>query len=584
MAQAVIWEARQFLKPGGYSKFKLKKQGNLPVDTSTILLIGKSDGGIPYNASDVPQKDRPMLFTSITDARSILRKGPLLDACEIAFAPSNDENISGASRVVCLRVQPATKSSLTLQSNSINTTTLKSADYGNHTNNIAIQGVSVTHPNFSSVTGLIFSLFKDGETVESDPLYAPTMELSYPNAGPAPSMTISYVSATDTFKINNGTTDIVDIKLSDYTSIDEVADYIRSKDSDIVVTVINAAAVPNTMDDIPATNFKDPQPAFVTTHTYALQLDYLNRVSPLTDAEQINATLRVKMDAFSKTYLTGGSTTAPNTNNYIGAIAVAETVQAFYQIELSGDKDIAQLNKRSVFASCDVKNRRERTGGSGALTSDSYADRMQNAKNLGSMFYIYGASPVKFTNSQGQEVTIDPLYIPVFAAAINAGNDPTTPPTFKALACLGNPEAYDSDTVDAFIKAGCQIVQDNELTGAPQIVRSVTTYQGSNLIATEFSMVCTALALVKDFRTQMENKFIGGTGTTGIPAVMRAEAIKLLDGYVQKGWLTDIAGPAYQNINIIIQGDRIYIEKDSTITAPINFIFDLFNLGAPGLE
>ena len=582
MAQAVIFESRQFFKPGGYSKFKLRPQGNFPVDTSTMVLIGKSDGGIPYNASAVTEEDRPMLFTSITDARAILRKGPLLDACEIAFAPSSDPNLAGASRVVCVRVQPATQSSLVLNSNSIATTTLKSADYGSHTNNIAIQAVSKTHPQFPSVTGVVITLFKDGQTVESDPLYAPQMELLYPLAGPAASMSLSYVSATDTFKINDGTSDIVDVKLSDFQTIDDLAEHIRSKNALIEITVIDGGSAPNLMDDIASTNFKNA--AFITTATYMTQLDWLNRVSPLTDAEQINATLRKKMDAFSKTYMSGGSTTSPTNSDYIGGITLAEKVQAFYQIELSGDPDIAQINKRSVYASCDVKNRRERIGGSGAVIADTYKDRQQNAKNLNSMFYIYGASPVKFTNSQAQTVTLDPLYLPVFAAAINSGNGPTTPATFKALNCLGNPEKYTNDEVDAFIKAGCLIVDNNELTGAPQITRSVTTYQGGNLIASEMSMVTTALALVKDFRIQMENLFISSTGTSGMDAIMRASALKLLDSYVIKGWLTDVAGQAYSNVNLVIEGDRVFIEKDATLTAPINFIFDLFNLGSPGLS
>jgi hypothetical protein len=582
MAQPVIFESRQFLRPGGYSKFKLRPQGNFPVDTSTMVLIGKSDGGIPYNASAVAEQDRPMLFTNINDARDILRKGPLLDACEIAFAPSSDPNLSGASRVVCVRVQPATQAQLVLQSNSINTTTLKSSDYGSHTNNIAIQAVSKTHPQFASVTGVVITIFKDSQTEESEPLYAPQMELLYPNAGPAASMSVSYVSATDVFRINDGVTDIVDVKLSDFQTIDELAEHIRSKNALIEITVIDGGSAPNLMDDIASTNFKNA--AFITTATYMKQLDWLNRISPLTDATQIAATLRVKMDAIAKTYLSGGSTSTPTNNNYIGAITLAEKVQAFYQIELSGDADLAQINKRSVFASCDVKNRRERIGGSGALATDVYKDRQQNAKNLNSMFYIYGASPVKFTNSQGQTVTLDPIYLPVFAAAINAGNGPTTPATFKALNCLGNPEKYTSDEIDEFIKAGCLIVDTNELTGAPQITRSVTTYQGGNLIASEMSMVTTALALVKDFRIQMENLFISATGTSGIDAIMRASALKLLESYVTKGWLTDVAGEAYGNLELIIEGDRVFIKKDATLTAPINFIFDLFNLGSPGLS
>lgn len=582
MAQAVVFEARQFYRPGGYSKFKLKPQGNFPVDTSTMIIIGKSDGGIPFNASAVKDIERPMLFTGINDARDILRKGPLLDACEIAFAPSSDPNLAGASRVVCIRVQPATQSSTILQSSTVNTTTVKSADYGSHTNNLAIEGVSVTHPQYASVSGLRITLFKDGNEIPSNNLYAPQMQLFYPAAGPAASMSVSHVSATGVFRINDGTTNIVDVIASDFQTVEELAEFIRSKNALIEIEIIDGGASPALMDDIASTDFKDD--AFVTTATYMMQLDYLNRVSELTDATQIDGTLRRKMDAFSKVYLAGGSTTAPSTQNYIDAITLAEKISGFYQIELSGDADIAQINKRSVFASCDVKNRRERIGGSGALATNTKAERLQNAKDLNSMFYLYGASPVNFVNSQGQRVTIDPLYIPVFACAINAGNGPTTPATFKALNCLGNPEGMDSDDIDDYIKAGCLVVDSNELTGAPQITRSVTTYQGGNLIASEMSMVTTALALVKDFRIQMENLFISSTGTSGVDAVMQAAAIKLLDGYVEKGWLTDIAGPAYANLELIIEGDRVYVKKDATITSPINFIFSLFNLGAPGLS
>lgn len=581
MAQPVIFEARQFLRPGAYSKFKLKPTGNVPVDVSTMVLIGKSDGGIPYNASDKDKADRPMLFTNINDARDILRRGPLLDACEIAFAPSSDPNLAGASRVVCIRSQSAAKSQIDLQSNAVNSMLVKSSDYGSHTNNIAIEGVSVTHPVYPSVAGLVITLFKDGNSEVSPPLYAPLFEMLYPGAGPAASMSFSYVSASDTFKINNGVSDIVDVKLSDFSTVDELVEYILSKEPLMEITTLSGGSAPRFMDDY-ATPVNAKGTARVLTATYSAQLDWLNRVSPLTDATQVGV-LRVPLDAFAKAYLSGGSTSAATNSDYIGAIELAESVQAFYQIELSGNKDIAQINKRSVFASNDVKNRRERIGGSGALTSDTIADRLQNAKNLNSMFYLYGASPVRFVNSQAQEVVLDPLYLPVFAAAINAGNGPTTPATFKALNCLGNPEKYSGDEIDEFIRAGCLIVDTNELTGAPQITRSVTTYQGTNLIASEMSMVTTALALVKDFRMNMENLYISSTGTSGLDAIMQASAVKLLDGYVSKGWLTNIAGPAYENLELVIQGDRVFVKKDATLVAPINFIFDLFNLGAPGL-
>ena len=285
--------------------------------------------------------------------------------------------------------------------------------------------------------------------------------------------------------------------------------------------------------------------------------------------------------------MTGGTHTVPTTQNWTDAIALADKVEAFYQVELSGDIAIAQLNKSAVKFSNKVKIRRERMGGSGAgdyAGADTYAVRQANAKGLNSFLYIYGASPIQRYNSESEFTTFEPKFLPCFAFGISAGNGPATAATFKALDALGNPEVYDQDDIDAFIRAGCQIVTINPRTGVPRILRSVTTHQGADLIPSEMSMVATALAMAKNFRVIMEETFTGQTLTENERGVIDAKAREILDSYVDTGYLTgDDVQAAYQITEFNFVGDTVSIVADLTETPVLNFIFTLMNISAYGL-
>ena len=221
-------------------------------------------------------------------------------------------------------------------------------------------------------------------------------------------------------------------------------------------------------------------------------------------------------------------------------------------------------------------------GGSGAgdySGADTYDVRRANSKALNSFLYIYGASPIQRYNSDGEFTVFEPKFLPVFAFGINSGNGPATAATFKALDAIGNPEVYSSDDVDAFIRSGCMIVTPNPRTGVPRILRSVTTYQGPELIPSEMSMVSTALAMAKNFRIIMEENFVGKNITIGDQGVIELKAREILDSYVSSGYLTgsDVQA-AYQITQFNFAGDKLSIVMDLTETSVLNFIFTLMNV------
>jgi hypothetical protein len=517
-----------------------------------------------------------MVFKNAPDAAKALKSGDLYEAIRLAFNPSSDAGLVGARRVITIRAQTASQSEITLQAGGLPSILVKSREYGKGANGIALEVDQVT--NAELLQGSIITAFNGQETIQSPAMYGMAAKIQYTGAEAIMLMSVE----NGVLKFNNGTVDVVTFTLSDYVSVQGLMEIVAAQ-AGLSVDVLSGDWKAVEIDDIPSTSIKDV--AKYITVANAEQLRYLNSVLEYTTATAISGSgNRKTLSDMSKTYLTGGATSASNVSDYIGAIQLAEKHEAFYQIELSGDLGIAMLNSESVKASCDHSNRRERIGGSGAKASMTYKERQEAARALNSMFYNYSASPITVVNGKGEIVTQDPRFHIVASLAINSGNGPTTSSTAKSLSAIGNPEKYTTQETEEFIRNGCQVVDRSELSGSYKTVRSVTTYQGVNLIASEMSMVATALAIAKDFRVQMEFAFVGRAGTEFMDALVEAKARSLLDGYLDAGFLTQSAKEqAYSNLEVKWEGDRFYVSVEGVLTSPINFIFNLLNFKAVGM-
>lgn len=128
MATAIFFGGRRINIPGAYSEIDATALAGLsPGAVGIVALIGEAEGGEPLTV-DSEVADHTRSETVLQTYRG----GDLRTAGQFAFAPSNDEAIpGGAQRLVAVKVNPATQSTLTLSDSlAADAVDLTSEDYG----------------------------------------------------------------------------------------------------------------------------------------------------------------------------------------------------------------------------------------------------------------------------------------------------------------------------------------------------------------------------------------------------------------------------------------------------------------------
>lgn len=160
MANGIFFNNRVTRKPGAYSRIDrsgLESAGL--ADAGIVVIVGTAEGGAPVTALSGP--DELLRARSPAQARALLRSGDLLEAANMAFAPSNDPAISGgAAEVVFVKVNSATQSSASLENGDGPVIDITSRDYGAFTEQIAVS----LQPGTTS--GFLLEI-SDGVTTES---------------------------------------------------------------------------------------------------------------------------------------------------------------------------------------------------------------------------------------------------------------------------------------------------------------------------------------------------------------------------------------------------------------------------------
>lgn len=158
MASAIFFGGRRINIPGAYSEIDASALAGLsPGAVGIVALIGTAEGGRPLSV-DSEDSDHVRSETVLQRYRS----GDLRTTGQFAFAPSNDEAIpGGAQRLVCVKVNPATQSTVTLpDDNALDAVDLTSVDFGLFTAQINIDVAAGTNQG-----KLITIVFED--TVET---------------------------------------------------------------------------------------------------------------------------------------------------------------------------------------------------------------------------------------------------------------------------------------------------------------------------------------------------------------------------------------------------------------------------------
>ena len=145
MAKFITFNGVTLVHPGGLTKIDADGMAQVGGGVSGVVgVIGEADYGQPYNpttAADDGVEPKVYQFTDPQSMSDTFKSGPLADAVDFLFNPSNDVRIpGGVQRVIALKSNLDTQSSAVAQNivGDAVACTLKSVVYGKNTNSIAL--------------------------------------------------------------------------------------------------------------------------------------------------------------------------------------------------------------------------------------------------------------------------------------------------------------------------------------------------------------------------------------------------------------------------------------------------------------
>lgn len=584
----VRFDGKDLYIPGYYAKRDISKVEGGGASGSTVIIIGKSTEGIPFNATSVyPNVDeRVNWITNTKEAREMLVSGEGYDAVRMALNPSNQPGINGAPLVGFIRMDLATQGSIELGNSDtpeVATLKLTSKVFGTNANQIQVKIATGT------TEGKKISIkYKDNPINEQDNInYAP-ITISYSGAGSAVALAIDPTTALTT-TVTGASGENLNILFSSFNTVQSLIDAINNHSSGVYLATANDPSLLSLecskLDEVTSGDSVNLKSA---TYTILAQvqacIDFFNSSNYLYSDGFVSTAKRRKLKNIAYTFLSGavnGST--PSVANWQTAIDMCEQIDAsFIQVVTSDSSIHAYLSTHISFMNGDGKNERQGMVGSTSVNTD--AEKKSSAQALNSLYMGFYGDEVKLYDENGVE-TVYPGYIAgALVVGMSAGNAITLPPTNKQLNIIGKKQNYSKSQLDNFIKSGV-IVSNPSPLGGIRVVRSVTTYQGANIIANEWSAVRTILFITKDHRAYVQSK-VGDAGDNTTLSSIESRAKERLEYYQENNFFVvdPDKGNAFRNVVVTAVGDTFNISYEATLVLPVNFILVTHNFTIIGAK
>ena len=529
-----------------------------------LCILGKSNGGEPYKMLE---------FGGLADAQETLVGGELLDAIAYAFSGSNTYV---PQKVYAMRVNNGTQSSVTLKTGVTDLLTLKSWDWGVHTNQLKILIADGTIAGSKKIT-----LGYKEKTESVDNIINAALEVNYLGEGVTPTVTIG----TDSITLGAMTdveapdtpepTDVLTVSFADFDTLEALVTRINEDVSEawgvnivgnnanlksVKLDTVTNASVEETGTTLYA-NFD----AFVTAIS---SMDLIGSVTILS-----SNTRKVPDNTDAYVYFTGGSVGSYGYSQWVDALKALELEDVQIIATPSTDSDVHALISTHCTNMSNVINRKERTcilGGIIGMTDEAAIAEAQGLNNRLVSFCC--DNPIKVNLISGNTETLSGAMLGVMLAAMESSMSPNTPLTFKQLNVLGFTKTRNVPNITTLIKAGIMVCNSNPENLSEYIcIRALTTFQGDDLINNERSMVREDLFMNRDLRAQFRPT-IGSAGISTNAAIktLKDRAIEwALNGYIVP---TDDNQNVW-DIKVRIDGDKVFITYSRYLTAPVNFVF-----------
>ncbi|TGJ99853.1 hypothetical protein EHO57_13920 [Leptospira langatensis] len=586
--RAVEFLGRTFTRPGAHGAFRTQPgSASASPDLNTMVIIGAADNGWDANDINLPFSQRVMEFGAADESKAVLSSGNLADAINNAFKPSKDSRFaSGPTLIRGLNPNP----NVAAQG-----TALSIDPAISHALKAIVPGPKGNQIRFRISNGGTIIQVGDAVNIQqSSPLNASDLSIEY--TGDATSAILTFDGATVGVALNGQTdsTQGFSALVKTYETIGALAAYINSLPG-YSATVLSQPDVKSIdLDHILVADAVDIKSAKVIGSLLKRQEAFFAGQGL---AQIVAATTRKPLADMSVfTYLSGGATGVATTQKWLDALdLVFDTAQAkgFYVNVCTDDEVVRLYLADKVSKANSVSGSDERFAGAGLDTTTSIDSRITDIKTTNSEYVTLGFSPVTtYAADNSTRRTFSGWMIAVFHNAIKASANVREAATNKDLNILDAPEVLTATQITKVLQAGALVVTRKPNSGPFKIEFALTSYQAENLILNQCSTVCTALALVKDFREWLNATYLGevptdpeafGSGLTD--ADIRTAVTQRFDNvYIRQfGWLTRNIytgeGAFDRNFQIKRDGDAIYfIFKDGKLVTPMNFMFFLIGL------
>lgn len=524
---------------------------------NSLALLGLSQGGVPKT---------PTIIRNIAHARQVLRGGELLWAVEKAFSPSADTNAPGT--IYAVRVNPATQATRTLQGGSplADVITVKSTDYGAHTNGVKIKIEA------ASVKGLKVTTQQNNQFYTKDNLARDAFTLRY--VGTEITGTVTVTESTVILKAGASTTTIL---LADFPTVQQLMERL-SVEPNWTVTINPGAETTLALRGLDGLTDADAKTAnLIVTANLQVVIDWINSAAEdLVTAERVSGALNPPATT-DFVYLSGGSDGVSTNSDWSDCFDVLQTEDVQWLAPLSETPAIwSMADSHCHFMSNIGKKERRCFVGPGTGLSLEQAASDASSLNSDRTSYVY---PAFYDYSAYGQLLLMPAYqLAAMCAAAFAGMIPGEPLTNKSMKVKGLevPIAAPSDT-DYLIRNGVFSIYQNS-RGGFRVAKSISTWRTSN----NFNRVevSTGVALdyvVRSVRERLE-LFVGNKGNqVALQAIIEETVSVLTMLTTQEPYgLGLLAGnddnPSFRNLSADLVDDSIRVEFECSPVVPINYI------------
>lgn len=586
MAINVSFNGATIYKPGAYSKTSIDLGGGFPLGaTGLVAIFGEADAGAP-GSEEINIANNVFTPDQLPQIREKYRSGNIVDACNFLFAPGSDGAIpSGAQAVYIYKTNDSARASLALAASY---GSVRAREYGTGGNRISVK---ITGAGTTRVITLAQK--RDNLTESATVGGNVVITLTNPAVGSAVSIDNTQITLYDgvssTILLKSAYNSVADL-VAEVNLISGWSATLGSVDPRLSLSVLDQVTGASAVSG--AAIKKDAQ----EVQEFFAQSQIAELISP--------AMLGLP-SALSETLLSGGTLGKTLTSDITDALAKLEKVRVnsvipLFSRDASDDSSdgltdlsstytiagIHQAVKTHLSLMATTKKRSERQGYL-SIKAD-YATAKSTAQDLASARVQLCIQDIRNIDAQGAIKWFQPWAGSALLAGARGGSPIGNPMTFKFFNMSGirhtdqamsTPEQnivldFDPDTqYDDAIKAGITFWESPQTGGYRLVVDNTTYGKDGSWVYNRGHVLYAADVLAFDFRTQLENIYVGLKNTV-TAAEIKSTCESILGTYLAQGITvsTQDAKNGFKQLVVQINGNTVNVSVVVKLVEGIDFV------------